>query len=147
MSGRSRFAAYALCVADGHILLSQLWENDPSAGKWTLPGGKIDWLEEPQDAVRRELWEETGLPGEIVRPLGIDTKVLPPWRTHDELHVVRFVFEVRAAGTPHVQEVGGSTVAAAWHQVLEVSNLPTTSLVSSALAMDESGSGHQHRPT
>lgn len=136
MSTRSRFAAYALCISEGHVLLTQLWDDDPSAGSWTLPGGRIEWLEAPEQAVERELWEETGLTGRIVRPLGIDAKVLPPWRKHGELHVVRFVFEVHATGSPAVQEVGGSTVAAAWIPLDGVSaGLPTTSLVSAALAM------------
>lgn len=135
MSRRSRLAAYALCLNEGEILLSRLWENDPSAGHWTLPGGKIEWQEQPQHAVERELWEETGLSGEIIRPLGIDTRVLPPWRHYDELHVVRFVFEVNAGGVPHSQEHDGSTVDAAWIGLSELEGVPTTRLVGAAIAM------------
>ena len=98
MTRRTRFASYSLCVDGGRILLTRIWENDPGAGRWTLPGGKIEWQETPQDAALRELWEETGLTGQIARPLGVDTKVFPPWRQHDELHAVRFVFEVSAFG-------------------------------------------------
>jgi ADP-ribose pyrophosphatase YjhB (NUDIX family) len=135
VSGRSRYAAYGVCVDEGRILLTRIWDNDPGAGKWTLPGGKIEWLEDPVDAVHRELWEEAGLAGEIVRPLGVDAKVFPPWRGHDEMHAVRFVFEVRATGTPRVMEVGGSTVDAAWFDISEAKEMDTTTLVHSALAM------------
>ena len=133
MNGRTRFGSYALCVDGGQVLLTRIWDNDPGAGRWTLPGGKIEWLETPQDAVLRELWEEAGLRGEIVRPLGINTKVFPPWRHHGELHAVRFVFEVLAAGEPRVVEEGGSTTEAKWWPLRDVPDIPTTTLVAAGL--------------
>ena len=137
MTSRSRYAAYALCIDGGRILLTRIWENDPGAGKWTLPGGKIEWLEDPATAVHRELWEEAGLAGEIIRPVGVDTRVFPPWRGHGELHTVRFVFEVRTTGTPEVKEVDSSTVDAAWFDLADLDSIDTTTLVTAALAMLE----------
>lgn len=44
-------------LPDGQIILVQRRDN----GKWSLPGGIIDWGEDIATSVRRELEEETGL--------------------------------------------------------------------------------------
>lgn len=44
-------------LADGRIVLVQRRDN----GRWSLPGGIIDWGEDIPNSVRRELAEETGL--------------------------------------------------------------------------------------
>lgn len=48
-------------LPDGRIVLVQRRDN----GKWSLPGGMVDWGEDVPTTVRRELAEETGL--ELVR--------------------------------------------------------------------------------
>ncbi|HEY9631179.1 MAG TPA: NUDIX hydrolase [Coleofasciculaceae cyanobacterium] len=44
-------------LPDGRIVLIQRRDN----GKWSLPGGMIDWGEDIPSCIQRELAEETGL--------------------------------------------------------------------------------------
>lgn len=46
--------------AAGRLLLIQRG-HDPHRGRWTLPGGRIEPGEAPEEAVVREVIEETGL--------------------------------------------------------------------------------------
>lgn len=65
--GAPSYTAGAVCVLehDGAVLF--LWQ--PHREGWSLPGGLLGKYEEPADAVRREVAEETGLdidPGDPV---------------------------------------------------------------------------------
>jgi len=51
-------AACALIDADGRVLMAQRPAGKDHAGKWEFPGGKVEANESPEQAVRRELFEE-----------------------------------------------------------------------------------------
>jgi 8-oxo-dGTP diphosphatase len=66
-------AAGAVVVDDrGRVLLVRRG-HAPSAGEWTLPGGRVEAGETPEAAVVRELREETALAGRVVASLGVVT--------------------------------------------------------------------------
>ncbi|MBL4853797.1 MAG: (deoxy)nucleoside triphosphate pyrophosphohydrolase [Robiginitomaculum sp.] len=54
-------AACALIDTDGRILMAQRPADKSHAGLWEFPGGKIEDGEGPEQAIRRELWEELGV--------------------------------------------------------------------------------------
>jgi 8-oxo-dGTP diphosphatase len=59
----------AVIIRDGAIVLIKRG-NEPSRGKWTIPGGLVELAESPEMAVVREAKEETGL--DVDDPVIID---------------------------------------------------------------------------
>ncbi|HMY08992.1 MAG: NUDIX domain-containing protein [Nocardioidaceae bacterium] len=117
-----RVAAYAVIIRDDQILLSRLAPSIASRELWTLPGGGIDFGEDPADAVVREVREETSLDAIVGRPIHIGSAQ----RVIDEnvdMHSVRIVYAASVASDsppPKVVEVDGSTVDARWHDLRDV---------------------------
>lgn len=131
-------AAYAVCVRDGQVLLAR--SPAPGGGhEWVLPGGGMEFGEDPYDTVRRELLEETGYRVEVTGFLGVDSRrVTVPGRlgrrTVDH-HGVRLVYAAEVTGGELRNEVDGSTDLAAWQYLDALSGLTRIPLVDSALRL------------
>ena len=140
---RQRVAVYALVVADGDVLLTRLSATTPSPGMWTLPGGGIDHGEPVRDALAREVHEEAGLHvrhGHLLTVLSNRYRGTSPTGVEEDFHGVSVLYRVDVeAGpggdrpVPRVTETGGTTDAAAWVPLTQVTELPLTRLASQAL--------------
>jgi 8-oxo-dGTP diphosphatase len=137
VSGLSRVAAYALCRDDdGRILLCRLAAGETEHGRWTLPGGGVEFGEDPADAVLRELAEETGLSGTVTSVAGIDSRVYPPRPGRPTpLHAIRILYDVTAIEGTLRDEVDGSTDRCAWFDLDAATRLPLVDLARSALRL------------
>lgn len=127
---------YGRCVADGAILLTRLSAIEPDAGRWTLPGGGMDFGEHPHETLTREFFEETGLTPEIGPVIDVRSKLLAANVRRPALHVVQIVYEVYASGVPQVQEVDGSTSEASWVPLTVASSYPLVDLAAWAVTVE-----------
>ena len=55
----------AILVRDHQILICQRTRHQSKPLKWEFPGGKIEFGEQPRDALRRELEEELGIQADV----------------------------------------------------------------------------------
>lgn len=134
-----RVAAYAVVFDEERGILLAHW-NEGRRAAWTLPGGGLEAGEDPQDAVRREVTEETGYRVVIDELLGIHSRVIPARQriapgADDPLHTLRIVYRAHIVGGELRNEVGGSTDRAAWFARAEVVDLQHVQLVDIGLEM------------
>jgi 8-oxo-dGTP diphosphatase len=63
---RSPIAAVGIVCVRGDDTLLVKRAKPPLQGRWSIPGGRIEWGERARDAALRELEEETGCRAELV---------------------------------------------------------------------------------
>lgn len=85
----------ALVVRESKVLLIKR-KNDPFKDMWALPGGFVDYGESTEEAVARELLEETSLNAKGVRLTGVYSN---PGRD-PRGHIISLVYLVNAEGVP-----------------------------------------------
>jgi 8-oxo-dGTP diphosphatase len=127
--------AYSLCRDEsGRVLLTRFAApGHPDHGRWTMPGGGMEWLETPRETAARELLEETGLATTLGDVLGVFSR----WFSADEAalgqagHVVGIVFRATELRGRLRTEFDGldTTDAAGWFRVEELDELPHVELV------------------
>ena len=105
-----RVTVDAVAVRDGRVLLVRRG-REPFEGRWALPGGFVDRGERLEEAVLRELEEETGATGRIAGIVGAYSRPDRDPRGHN----VSVVYSIEVDG----EEVSGGDDAAeaAWHDL------------------------------
>lgn len=115
MTPQPRMAVGAVIVEDDALLMIRR-ANDPGAGRWSLPGGRVDWGETLAHAVVREVLEETGVECVIGELLG--------WveRITEEFHYVIFDFVAQPLSFED-PVAGDDALEVAWVPLNEVDQL------------------------
>jgi 8-oxo-dGTP diphosphatase len=132
-----RVAAYAVVVARGRLLLTQLADHTGAPGRWNLPGGGLDPGESATEAVVREVAEETGQVVDRVRLVDVMTQhwVGRSTRGLEDYHAVRLLHVARCPRPtrPVVHDVGGSTSDARWVPLDALASVSVVASVRAAL--------------
>jgi ADP-ribose pyrophosphatase YjhB (NUDIX family) len=105
--------------------------DDPDGGAWTLPGGGLEFGEDPVDGALRELAEETGLEARIDALVGIRSEVFEPHETSSghRIHFVGILYRATVTGGTLRDEPDGSTDHAEWIPFDRLDVLPQVELV------------------
>lgn len=128
---RVRLGAYAWCERDGAVLLTRVSPDGPGGGLWTLPGGGLDFGEDPEAGAIREVREETGYDAALTALVGVRSAVLEPGQTISghRVQTVGIVFRGTVTGGEPIAEYEGSTDLAAWIPFDALDALPCVDLL------------------
>lgn len=101
-----------IVVYKGKLLMVQRYEPEMKEGhlKWEIPGGKVDFGEEPHEAIVREIMEETGVKIKVKRllPEVFTQNWDYPWGVQQTLlfaYECEFVSQTVKKEDHHVEEV------------------------------------------
>jgi 8-oxo-dGTP diphosphatase len=136
----TRLAVYAV-VVDSQDRMLLTWYNGTGedAACWSMPGGGVEFEESAEDAVAREVLEETGYRVEVGCPLAVHhfTRSGEGRAGHRPFKSVRVLFEATITGGElGTLEVEGSTDFAEWIAVGRIPDLaPRADIV--GFAFDE----------
>ncbi|MFZ8807595.1 MAG: NUDIX hydrolase [Pyrobaculum sp.] len=119
-----KVAVAALAVKDGKILLVKR-KYPPSAGKWSLPGGHVELGERLEEAVLRELKEETGVDG-VVKGFLAPVEYIEQDGGQVRYHFVILVYVVEAAGEPHAGDDAAEAAFVPLEEALKMNLTKTT---------------------
>ena len=129
MTDPDRIPCVGAIVLDdaGRILLVRR-ANPPAQGRWSLPGGRVEQGEQWEDAVQRELLEETGVAARPVRFVGEVHRDAPG----GGVYVIRdFLMRIEGTAEP---VAGDDALETAWFTAEEMGDADTSAGLVQALA-------------
>lgn len=116
----------AVVVSEGRLLMVRRGRN-PGVGRWSIPGGRVEPGETLEQAVVRELMEETGVRGECEALMGSLERRGP------DHHFVILDYRMRQVGTED-PVAGDDAAEAAWVPLAEVTQRSLVEGLASFLA-------------
>ena len=77
-----RVGCGAFILNDNNEILLQQRNKEPEKGYWSIPGGKLEWMETFEEAVKREIKEECDIDIKVLRLLGICDHIVKSENQH-----------------------------------------------------------------
>ncbi len=136
-----RAAAYVVCrdVDDRLLLTRFVTPGHPDDGKWTMPGGGMEWGETPEQTAAREVEEETGLHATIGPVVGVFSRwfTAPESARGEPGHTIGVVYEASDRDGRLRAEFDDDTTtdAAGRFTLSQVRELPRVELVDFVLGL------------
>ncbi|WP_340032300.1 NUDIX domain-containing protein [Paenibacillus sp. FSL K6-1122] len=132
MNRHTHIGVYGLVAWEGRFLLIHK-ARGAYQGQWDLPGGRLEFGEQPETALHREIEEETGLTHLQVMIRSAESTVLE-WVYQgepEELHHIGMLYDVvlTAASQPdHIKKEpdGEDSLGADWFTLEQVRDLSLT---------------------
>lgn len=134
MEKYTHLGVYGVLIQDDHILLIQK-ARGPHKGKWDLPGGSIEFGEEPEFTLKREFMKETGLSpikGSIRTAISYTIVYQYAENQMEELHHIGIIYDVELPDDQAVIKAEGDgqdSLGARWVPLESLSLLPLTPFV------------------
>jgi len=113
----------AIILRRDRILMAQRGK-EPLKGWWSLPGGALELGEELQDAIRREVFEETGFEVEPVKLFEVFERIMRDNSGAPEYHYVLIDYVCRVTGGKLFP--GGDVCAVEWVRRRGLPGFPIT---------------------
>ena len=111
-------------VFDRDLVLLVQRGNEPLKGWWSLPGGAVEAGERVEDAVCREVLEETNLEIRVVRFGEIFERIMPDAAGEIEYHYVLLDYVCEVCGGS--LRAGSDSADVRWFSPEELKELPIT---------------------
>ncbi|BCT30228.1 NUDIX domain-containing protein [Bacillus velezensis] len=89
-----RVGVGAFILNEEQELLLVLRKKDPEANHWSIPGGKVEWMEKAEDTVIREIKEEVGVTIQVDSLLCVTNHILHDEETHWYVRRINAVFKL-----------------------------------------------------
>jgi len=123
-------AVAAVIVENGKLLLVER-AVEPSKGKWSVPGGSVEWGEPLAEALKREVREETGLEIEVEKVAGVFDLIIRDEVGKPQYHYVIIDFFAHPTGGKLVP--GDDAAKARWVPIEELENYELSNFLKARL--------------